>query len=843
MIKMGSFRSYVDLEEYEMKIPAPVNGSFLQPKFIPGELVIAEATNVLKFTSLAKTKGLSGSLFVTNARVVFVSSDHVCSEDSVPLLSINTLWYYESSSKATSAASSSSGKKTKRRVKLGPMKSHSSSSNTSNFYTNNSSSLTQQYSSHTHNLIPSSGSTRIHEIFIVCSNFRTLRISFKFSPIDQGLRVCNAIIHHAFPEQLERLFYFDFCKAYTAQWTSALGSGSGGSGGTGGGSVTSLNSRLTVTIPSYMDKGDWLRELNVTRTTPGGYRISGINEGFQICGSLPEWIVVPSDVNDARVMNLAEKLKGCRPPHWTWGDSRGAAILVMGKLNNESDSSSENAFFESLRKVHPNSIAPTICDLDSVINLKEIRQSFLSLVDLCCPESFSQYQDVDSKFYSSLDHTKWLLLVSRVLSKCRDIVDQLNQLGNVIVFQEQEGRDTSCLFSSLVQVIIDPRFRTMTGFFSLIQKDWVAFGHPFHSTYMHTSPVFLLFLDSVFQLLNQNPLEFEFNDKLLSSLWDSSFDCTTGTFLFDSPQQRKVYELCKDSTAWNSIFSNASVDTSSTGSDSNSPSPTSTSAVSRTAIANNRRDLLLGKTVIPRALLNPFFQVKSLLSTSSSSSRNLHLMGSQQHPNSGISNNTHVLSSCSAVMCDIVFWENLYLHRTLETTPMIVTSGEGLVNSDPLIPQMSASPLDSSPSPSPSSKFYFPLPALQDTYHQRRRPGRDTVAELNTVEELLASLSATTRFQRNASSSTTALLSGGGSSSSTSSSSVQNRMNSSASAGLLQQRHGFTSVATHRARFNSPLPSSANSSPIISGASRYVSNTSSSSNSPRRNPFINLTST
>ncbi|ODN04438.1 Myotubularin-related protein 10 [Orchesella cincta] len=831
-----------------MKIPAPVNGSLLQPKFIPGELVIAEATNVLKFTSLSKTKGLSGSLFVTNARVVFVSSDHVCSEDSVPLLSINTLWYYESSSKATSASSSSSGKKTKRRVKLGPMKSHSSTSNTSNFYSNNSSSLSQQYSSHTHNLIPSSGSTRIHEIFIVCSNFRTLRISFKFSPIDQGLRICNAIIHHAFPEQLERLFYFDFCKAYTAQWTSALGSGgSGGSSGGSGssGSVTSLNSRLTVTIPSYMDKGDWLRELNVTRTTPGGYRISGINEGFQICGSLPEWIVVPSDVNDAKVMNLAEKLKGCRPPHWTWGDSRGAAILVMGKLNNESDSSSENAFFESLRKVHPKGIAPTICDLDSVINLKEIRQSFLSLVDLCCPESFSQYQDVDSKFYSALDHTKWLLLVSRVLAKCRDIVDQLNQQGNAVIFQEQEGRDASCLFTSLVQLIVDPRFRTVTGFFSLIQKDWVAFGHPFHSTYMHTSPVFLLFLDSVFQLINQNPLEFEFNDKLLSSLWDSSFDCTTGTFLFDSPQQRKVYELCKDSTAWVSIFSNAGVDTSSTSSNSNSPSPTSTSAVSRTAIANNRRDLLLGKTVIPRALLNPFFPVKSLLSTSGSSSspsRNIHLIGSQQHPDSGLSSNTHVLSSCSAVMCDIAFWENLYLHRTLETIPMIVTSGEGLVNSDPLIPQMSASPLDSaSPSPSPSSKFYFPLPALQDTYHQRRRPGRDTVAELKIVDDLLDNLSATKRFQRNVSSSTSALLSGGGSSSHTSSS-VQSRMNNSASAGLLQQRHGFSSVATHRARFNSPTPS-ANASPIISSTSRFVSNASSTSSSPRRNPFINLTST
>ncbi len=278
-------------------------------------------------------------------------------------------------------------------------------------------------------LIPSSGSNRVHELFLICSNFRTLRISFKFSPIDQGLRICNAIIHHTFPQQLERLFYFDFCKAYTAQYTANLQNGGG------------VLAR-SFTIPSYMDKGDWLRELNITRTTPGGYRISGINEGFQLCGSLPEWVVVPSDVNDARVMNLAEKLKGCRPPHWTWGDSRGAAILIMGKLNNEQDSSAENSFFESLRKVHPQGMQPTIHDLDTVVTLKEIRQSFVALVDLCCPESLSQYQDADSKFYSALEQTKWMMLISRVLAKCSEVVDAFKRHGNAMIFQGEYYRIT-----------------------------------------------------------------------------------------------------------------------------------------------------------------------------------------------------------------------------------------------------------------------------------------------------------------------------------------------------------------------------------------------------------------
>jgi len=44
---------------------------------------------------------------------------------------------------------------------------------------------------------------------------------------------------------------------------------------------------------------------------------------------------------------------------------------------------------------------------------------------------------------------------------------------------EEEGRDLSCIIASLVQVMLDPYFRTITGFQSLIQKEWVMAGYPF----------------------------------------------------------------------------------------------------------------------------------------------------------------------------------------------------------------------------------------------------------------------------------------------------------------------------------------------------------------------------
>ena len=44
---------------------------------------------------------------------------------------------------------------------------------------------------------------------------------------------------------------------------------------------------------------------------------------------------------------------------------------------------------------------------------------------------------------------------------------------------EDEGRDLSCVISSLVQLMVDPYFRSISGFEALIQKEWVAMGYRF----------------------------------------------------------------------------------------------------------------------------------------------------------------------------------------------------------------------------------------------------------------------------------------------------------------------------------------------------------------------------
>ncbi|CAG7835584.1 unnamed protein product [Allacma fusca] len=453
---------------------------------------------------------------------------------------------------------------------------------------------------------------------------------------------------------------------------------------------------------------------------------------------LPEWFVVPAAINDARLSNLAERLKGSRPPFWVWGDSHGAAIIRMGKLHNEADSSSENAFFEILRKSHPEKIPPQIFDLEINLPMKEIKQSFHRLLELCCPESLSQYEESDSRFLSLLEHTKWMWWVSRAIQISGDVAEKIVNKPEVVILQEHESRDVSCLIGSVVQLIVDPRFRTAIGLFSLIQKDWIATGHPFHSGYLHTSPVFLLFLDVVFQLCSQNPFQFEFNELLLTEIWDSVFDATSGTFLFDSPKQRKNMELRKDLSIWHKVLQKNASQV--------SPKAPDTFTGKANMIASSSflfpgsahfRPTLPASLILPQLpqrLINPMYKIRGLL-----------------YPPTRDGQNNPYLLACSSSMCDVQLWTSLYLNRTLESVPAVgmasggISSPIALKPNEPYFPTASKQRASSTSSSSPMETTSF----IYNTEASKAKTGPDSTTELKLVDILLSTLTSANRYHRN----------------------------------------------------------------------------------------------
>ena len=104
----------------------------------------------------------------------------------------------------------------------------------------------------------------------------------------------------------------------------------------------------------------------------------------------------------------------------------------------------------------------------------------------------------------------------------------------------------SCVISSLIQILLDPYYRTINGFQGIIQKEWIALGHPFSDRMGHVcnkntekSPLFLLFLDCTWQILQQFPESFEFSETFLTTIWDSVFMPIFDTFQFNSEYDRQ----------------------------------------------------------------------------------------------------------------------------------------------------------------------------------------------------------------------------------------------------------------------------------------------------------------
>uniref|UniRef100_A0A8C4RI45 Myotubularin related protein 11 n=1 Tax=Erpetoichthys calabaricus TaxID=27687 RepID=A0A8C4RI45_ERPCA len=105
-----------------------------------------------------------------------------------------------------------------------------------------------------------------------------------------------------------------------------------------------------------------------------------------------------------------------------------------------------------------------------------------------------------------------------------------------------------CVVSSLVQLMCDPHSRTLSGFQSLVQKEWAVAGHRFLNRFNYSgdnekeevrlSPVFLLFLDCVWQLLKQFPSYFEITEDYLVAVHDSTYIPIFNTFLANCQRER-----------------------------------------------------------------------------------------------------------------------------------------------------------------------------------------------------------------------------------------------------------------------------------------------------------------
>ncbi|VDM31890.1 unnamed protein product [Hydatigera taeniaeformis] len=148
----------------------------------------------------------------------------------------------------------------------------------------------------------------------------------------------------------------------------------------------------------------------------------------------------------------------------------------------------------------------------------------------------------------------WLEQIQSLLQLAGIVVEIMSIHGASVAVCLEDGTDIVTQMISLAQVMMDPTYRTISGFWALVEKEWLLFGHPFNQRVgqkaegnngkaSHVSPVFLQFLDAVHQLVRQFPLSFEFNDFFLQFLAYHHVSNRFHDFKHDSELQRMSHWL------------------------------------------------------------------------------------------------------------------------------------------------------------------------------------------------------------------------------------------------------------------------------------------------------------
>lgn len=415
------------------------------------------------------------------------------------------------------------------------------------------------------------------------------------------------------------------------------------------------------------------------------WRISNINQDYKFCPSYPNKIVVPKMVSDT-ILSYASKYRSknripalcyfykktnssisrCSQPlpGITKQRSLQDETLVKTLFQCCSNGSEEHKSTPILQKrglivdARPmtNAIAQTAlgggteskdsynCEriflgIDNIHVMSDTMTTFT--------ESFLTDTDVNKDLSPSMIHKKahhWMKSVKLILASVDKLTKAMIFNSENLLIHCSDGWDRTPQVCSLIQLCLDPYFRTLEGFMVLIEKDWISFGHKFmersghlsstevfhdntvdfkttitnHTTDLlfgkektsyysenfnsflkgpaycennndmspsfgntisnsfsaisssgqkisgvqntvtnhwttnfqktiqkrtlkFTSPIFQQFLDCVYQLLNQNPKSFEFNERFLRRLVYHLYSCQYGTFLFDCEQEMEKY--------------------------------------------------------------------------------------------------------------------------------------------------------------------------------------------------------------------------------------------------------------------------------------------------------------
>ncbi|TMS36543.1 hypothetical protein L596_003684 [Steinernema carpocapsae] len=332
---------------------------------------------------------------------------------------------------------------------------------------------------------------------------------------------------------------------------------------------------------------------------PDRWRISAVNKGFAVCPSYPEAVIVPKGIGDDFLKISASFRDGGRFPVLSYYHYETKSCIVRcgqpligptGRRCREDfeilkclvgsskgyivDTRTKQAAQSARNKGggHESNYINWNYMNCSIPRVKELHDSLAKLVDICNESNVSA-----DRWMSKLIGSGWLQGVTDTIITAATVAQFVHCEGSTsvtevpVVIHGGEGLDSTLLASSLAQLLLDPDARTVRGFQALIEREWIAAGHPFslrcaHSAYAsgtltgpQEGPVFLCFLDCVWQIYQQYPCSFEFTEEFLIFLFEHSYASEFGSFLGNNEKEKKEYGVKRGTVSLWSYVNNPEV--------------------------------------------------------------------------------------------------------------------------------------------------------------------------------------------------------------------------------------------------------------------------------------------
>nr|XP_015192157.1 PREDICTED: myotubularin-related protein 11 isoform X1 [Lepisosteus oculatus] len=365
------------------------------------------------------------------------------------------------------------------------------------------------------------------ELILYCRDLRVIRFQFdRLTPETQATEITCAIAKTYQPLKPGALFLFQ---------TAALGSVE---------MKQFLSNRQRDPQMNWFEGArDWERELERTGAT--SWRVTAVNDRFEMATSLPRFNVVPQKILDTELKKTFAHFSEGRIPRWCWHHPLGSDLLRMASFqNNIYHEKDDIRNLEAMLFGRQQQCVVVDLGEDMPVPL-DVQLAHTRLRALCLGDISASITVPDEKWLSALEGTHWLDHIKACLRKSTEVACLLRDGHLTVILQEPDDRDLNCVVSSLVQLMCDPHSRTLLGFQSLVQKEWVVAGHRFLSRFNYQkdsdkeeSPVFLLFLDCVWQLWAQYSSHFEFTGDYLLALHDSAHLPLFTTFLSNCQRER-----------------------------------------------------------------------------------------------------------------------------------------------------------------------------------------------------------------------------------------------------------------------------------------------------------------